>query len=83
MITSTRYPLTGHVLYLKTIAGTMVATIMVGESRILVVLDDERPDAPFASGEEVMLWVDSGQVHIQPKRNPEISPILGGLVWMT
>ena len=83
MITSARYPLTGHVLYLKTIAGTMVATIMVGESRILVVLDHEISDAPFASGEEVTLWVDSGQVHIQPKRNPEISPILGGLVWMT
>ena len=83
MITSARYPLTGHVLYLKTIAGTMVATIMVGESRILVVLDDEIPDAPFASGEEVTLWVDSGQVHIQPKRTPGISPILGGLVWMT
>jgi hypothetical protein len=28
----------GHILYVKTIAGTMVATIMVGESRILVVL---------------------------------------------
>ena len=83
MITSARYPLTGHVLYLKTIARTMVATIMVGESRILVVLDHEIPDAPFASGDEVTLWVDSGQVHIQPKRNPEVSPILGGLVWMT
>ncbi len=83
MITSARYPLTGHVLYLKTIAGTDVVTIRVGESQVLVVLDDERPDASFASGEEVTLWVDSGQVHIQPKRNPEISPILGGLVWMT
>ncbi len=83
MITSARYPLTGHVQYLKTIAGTMVATIMVGESRILVVLDQEIPDAPFAPGEEVRLWVDSGQVHIQPQRNPGISPILGGLVWMT
>jgi len=27
MITSARYPLTGHVLYLKTIAGTDVVTI--------------------------------------------------------
>src|SRR5437660_2178068 len=83
MITSARYPLTGHVLYLKTIAGTDVVTIRVGESQVLVVLDDERPDAPFASGEEVTLWVDSGQVHIQPKRNPGISQILGGLFWMT
>jgi hypothetical protein len=83
MITSASYPLTGHVLYLKTVAGRMVATIMVGDSRILVVLDREIPDPPFASGEEVTLWVDSGQVHIQPQRNPELSPILGGLVWMT
>jgi hypothetical protein len=83
MITSASYPLTGQVLYLKTIAGTMVATIKVGESRILVVLDTENPDAPFASGEEVRLRVDSGWVHMQPKRNPEISPISGGLVWVT
>ena len=53
MITSASYPLTGHVLYLKTIAGKMVATIMVGENRILVVLDHEGPNAPFATGEEV------------------------------
>jgi len=83
MLTAVSCPLTGHVLYLKTIAGAMVATIKVGESRILVVLDHEIPDAPFASGEEVTLRFDSGQVHIQPQRHPESSPILGGLVWMT
>jgi hypothetical protein len=83
MITSASYPLTGRILYVKTIAGTMVATIKVGESLILVVLDTENPDAPFASGEVVKLHVDSGWVHMQPQRNPEISPISGGLVWVT
>jgi hypothetical protein len=82
MITSASYPLTGHILYVKTIAGTMVATIKVGESRILVMLDTENPDAPFASREEVGLRVESGQVHIQ--RRGETGPsIIGGLVWIS
>jgi len=81
MITSASYPLTGHVLHVETVAGTAVVTIRVGESQILVVLDDEKPDVPLSSGEEVSLHIESEQVHIQRRGKNAGPSIMGGLVW--
>lgn len=83
MITSARYPLTGHVLHMKTVAGTAVVTIRVGESQILVILDDEKPDVPLSSGEEVSLRAESGQVYIQRRGENAGPSIMGGLVWVS
>jgi len=50
-----------------------------GESQILVVLDDEKPDVPLSSGEEVSLHIESEQVHIQRRGENAGPSITGGL----